>query len=457
METTAAHAPETKTTEALATPPATKAPTALDADGMAWIPESKFDELQAKTAKLNRRAAKLGCPPIVVEQVEERFVPVRKHNGVEWVTTGYKREVHVRVAGVAPQVAGWTFVARLQHGEGGNIVSKAPSERSTQLDENLWLVDPVCEHCKTKRARKDTFILRDASGSHRQVGRNCLADFLRTADVEMALTFWKYLHEIEIEIASGGDSDDDEGLGGGGFRGRRYWHVESVLNAAASAIRVLGWTSRAAALSYVEASGGFGTGGRATSDTVEWLVDPPRPSSDPKVAEEERRLRKKLAPIERDSKVAIDTLEWIRRRLDPTSDYERNLKVALTGDFIDPRTSIGLVVSAVQAHLRRIGELDRKANPAKRPSQHVGEIGKRLRDLPCKILSTRQIVNDDWTSTLVVFETDDGDQLKWFATGEHEFVVGARVKLTGTVKKHDEWKSTKATLLNRCVVVEENA
>ena len=430
-----------------AAPQQTRPTSYLDDEGCAWIPESRYDLLADKAAKLNKRAAKLGCSPIGVCVREERFKPIRdEHTDI----VRYRREVRVQITGSAPQVAGWTFVARIQHGEGGNIVSKAPSERETALDEALWLADPVCDHCHTKRGRKDTFILRAQDGSRKQVGRNCLADFLRTADVEMALAFWKYLYEIERDL--GGGEDEDEGGWGGGC-GRHYFDLNETLLAAARAIRVDGWTSRSAAKAYEEASGGRHKD--ATSDTVGFILDPPW-GRGPQADEVNREIRAKLAtyaPVEHDTTVATATLEWIRRRLDPQSDYERNLKVALTPDYVEPK-NLGLVVSAVQAWLRFSNQYEAKKLEARPDAGYVGEVGKRLRNIPCKVTFTKTWTNDmtGFVTNLLVFVDAEGHEFKWFASGSRGLEVGRDVLLTGTVKAHEEFRGRKGTLLSRCIV-----
>lgn len=440
-------AQETTAEQPAEAPKPTAGPTPLlDANGEAWIPESKLEPLQAKAAKLNRRAAKLGCPPIGVEPVGERFIPVRKHNGVEWVVVGRRREVLVRVTGAAPQVAGWTFVARIEHGPVGNIVSRAPSERGMALSEDLWLVDPVCEHCNLSRRRRDTFVLRDEQGTVKRVGRNCLADFLREADVANALAFWKFLREVELEI--GGSGEDDEDFGGG-CRERVYFGTGDVLRAAASAIRVDGWVSRSAA------KDDLGISVRAsTADTVSWILDPPKPSRDERIAREEaaKRALYEEKP-EADGKVAAEALEWVRHRLDPTSDYERNLKVALTADFVDPR-NLGLAVSGMQAWLRQVARREAENRPAAPDAGWLGEKGQRLRKIRARVIDSRVWTSEvtGFTTNLIVFVDEAGHELKWFASGSRGLAIGRDVVLTGTVKEHAEWKGRKGTILSRCVV-----
>ncbi len=55
-------------------------------------------------------------------------------------------------------------------------------------------------------------------------------------------------------------------------------------------------------------------------------------------------------------------------------------------------------------------------------------------------------------STLVKFLDDAGNVLTWFASGDQDYVPGARVTIDGTDKKHSDYKGVRETALSRVVV-----
>ena len=71
---------------------------------------------------------------------------------------------HVTVTGKAPKLDGWRLVAVLDHlvGGAGTIVNVVPGE--TVNVEAYTSGKPVCDHCKTTRARKDTVLVRHEDG-----------------------------------------------------------------------------------------------------------------------------------------------------------------------------------------------------------------------------------------------------------------------------------------------------
>lgn len=91
------------------------------------------------------------------------------------------------------------------------------------------------------------------------------------------------------------------------------------------------------------------------------------------------------------------------------------------------------------------------------PSQWIGEVNKRLRDIPVTLIKHKVIESEFGGCNLYTFETNEGNILNWFtATEPDELIEGQRFLLTGTVKEHKEYKKTKQTILTRCKIkVEE--
>ena len=84
------------------------------------------------------------------------------------------RFIDVEVEGTAI-VNGWQFAASLEYTDKGNIISGV---EGIEIPERYYKCAPWCEHCKTARDRKYSFIVRNTeSGEFKQVGKACLKDF----------------------------------------------------------------------------------------------------------------------------------------------------------------------------------------------------------------------------------------------------------------------------------------
>lgn len=137
------------------------------------IYEENITGLVARLEKLNRRAVRIGATPITWTVAGEEFEEVAGKPGLK------HRLVILDVVGETPKFNGWMFVGTLNHTEEGNIIRAIPgAEIPVQYRDRR----PVCDHCKANRIRRDTYIVRHDDGTHKQVGSNCLHDFLGHAD-----------------------------------------------------------------------------------------------------------------------------------------------------------------------------------------------------------------------------------------------------------------------------------
>ena len=81
--------------------------------------------------------------------------------------------------GVEPvSTSEWSLVATLHHRPGRPTgVELAPG--TERIDVNAWSrSEGWCEHCRTRRARRTTYLLRRRTGSLAQIGSSCLAEFI---------------------------------------------------------------------------------------------------------------------------------------------------------------------------------------------------------------------------------------------------------------------------------------
>ena len=420
---------------------------AQEPESYVTIPESNLYRLEDRVAKMNKRAAKLGLAEIEVTEIsrETRQVYVGDNALGEPVYVG-RVWLTLDVQGEKPTVPGWTLVGAIDHQDvtdGSLNVLRAP--RGEKVPESYRKARPTCDHCNTTRRRRDTFILRDESGTHKQVGRNCLADFLGEGTTAAQLMGWlTFVREIS---AMG-----DEYAGEGGGTGRSdYEETGRYLAAVAAAIRVDGWVSRGRA--YDEEM-------RSTADFA-WSVLYPS-SYDLKRADHPR-----VTPD--DNEVAQKALTWIRNlpESEREGDYLANLYAACARDGFRAKQS-GVVASLVgaaypramrdaEAERRKQAEAEarRKANEEKGISEHVGEIKERLRNVPVTIEKIRGWEGNYGYTTFVSMRDASNNLLVWYASGDIADDLpaeGTSCKLTGTVKKHgtDKYTGEASTSVNRC-------
>lgn len=84
-------------------------------------------------------------------------------------------------------------------------------------------------------------------------------------------------------------------------------------------------------------------------------------------------------------------------------------------------------------------------------SEYVGEVGERLRDMTAIFKSARGFSGMYGWTNIYTFQRGE-DILVWFTAKDLDLEKGQPVLLTGTVKKHEEFREVKTTQLSRCIV-----
>lgn len=376
------------------------------------VPSFRVAELNRRVEVLNRRVTRTGGTGLTLEVSGET---------VSGTGESMERWSEVTVVGDVPRVDGWQFVARVEHHETGNIVSTAPGSL-VELPNSFRLNGASCSHCQAARNRKDTFVLYK-DGDLRQVGRNCLADFLRSGDPEVALRVWSVYASVRGLL----NEAADRGFGPTDPRG---FSTVYFLACTVAAIRESGWVSKTVASQVGRAS---------TADIASFIA-----SNKPKGR----------TPVAEDFAEAGEVAAWIEDLAgrEDLNDYMSNLRAAVAVGCVERRHE-GIVASGVAARRRELEKAAQAAadaaREAERPSSHVGVVDKRYDLRGLTVRSARQCSNDWGTSLMLLLEDQDGNDLKCFVRGE-SFEVGDVLGGKATIKSHEDYKGRRVTMLTRC-------
>lgn len=405
------------------------------------IPESNMAGLRARVEKLNKRAAKLGCPPISIVEVGREVLRYKEHRFsdidglVESDQAAAERIIPlvlVTMTGEAPKLNGWTFLGTIQHlGEEGNILRLVPEET---VPEAYRKATNNCDQCRTARPRIDTFIVRHDDGRHAQVGRQCLKDFLGHEDPEHAASMAGLFCDARDLMGEAADPD----WGGGGGNSFDFEDRLMFMTRVAQAVRLYGWVSKAMARDQDKTP----TAAEASS-----LLHPPK--NQPRPPE----------PTEADGKMAEAAIAWVQAleadRGPNANDYEWNLITAFKNeDGLLHRRCLGIAASAVSGY-GRAKEIEMRRSHAAQTSKHFGTVKVRA-DFTLTVVSVRFIAGDYGTTAIHSLVDADGNQATWFSSSE-TLEVGKTYLLKGTVKAHQVYQGVAQTVITRCKVLTEAA
>lgn len=401
------------------------------AEGM--ISASKLEDFKRRIAALQKKTAKHGLPPIMVAYGQPQFVKLpQKDWEVELgIAPRYEQQIPVSLDMPAVQIKGWRFLATVDHRSDGtgpdkkptfhNIIKLAPGVGS--LSSAYRTAGPHCDHCKTQRWRKETFVL-EKDGRQVRVGRQCLRDFIGHEDAETLILLAQTIDDLRGAVG------EDSEFGGGGSDYDAAVRVERALVRAAQAVNTYGYVSRKQAEAQNIES---------TADTVSFALFPPRNAP-----------REKLPPPPSPADEALGkaALAWVRSA-PGDSDFMYNVRTAAAQDYTYAR-DLGLLVAIIPAYERAQGIL--REGEGLPPGAHLGKVGDRFGGAGKKalppleaVITKRRVLDGTYgTTTLLGMRTPEGADLLWFATGvvSPMYGEGKRVRVTGTVKAHIQDKLT---------------
>lgn len=426
------------------------------------IPFENVAALSHKFGLMTRRANRLGVPaPRILLQPDR--VEIRRERdefSSEWREVAY-RVVDFTVSGEAPKLpGGWRLVATLQHTDAGNLIRTVPGLEG-DLPVHFRTADPRhCDHCGKPRSRRDTYVVARDRGEidpsdgrslfpghfqdglvYRQVGSDCIKDFLGGANPEALAAWFAMMAGLEAMAVEAGE----EGWGGSGRREKLY-PLEDVLALAAGAIRQFGWVS----------------GSMARNDIGE-NVERPRSATKQRVLDnlDPRTLAhlKKVSPrdvIEPDGELGALALMYWQDYLhlkDDHSDFDQNISVVVGLEHLDSRM-IGYASYLPAGYLRHMEqEVEREAKRRERVAQaanmagsaHQGKVGERL-NLAVEVTFVKYLESQWGVSYLTKMVDASGNAFVWFASKEYK--AGDKLKGKATVKSHqvrDEIAETQVT------------
>jgi len=356
---------------------------------------SNEQRMREKLEHLQSRARRLRIQPFTFA-----FGEPFKSDDKKWRVT-------VTARGQRPVMSGWRFAATLEiiPGSDGHLVKSVPGMTLPSLRGR----DPaLCEHCRTRRVRKETFIIINDSGELKQVGRECLQDYVGN-DVAAAVAMIAVMGDLENAL---GDDDEEEYSGGGG--GALVLDLEEFLSYVAAVAREDGFISskmvQEGKAQFSTASSALDRISRARKSQKEGII---------------QRKLDELLPKEVDVQTAESATAWALQ-LPATSDFNNNLRILAKTGYVRLK-NLGIAAYIVGGYLREQGrrrESQRNAHLLPQEEQHfLGTVGER-RDFDAIVLG--HFATDGFYGTTHIYRLAiDGCQAVWFASREEQAFLEA--------------------------------
>lgn len=379
--------------------------------------EGNMERLERKLTLIQSKCKKYGCE-FNASIVGEVFKEVKDKVTGEIKTT---RFIQVEASGVA-KVNGWEFVATIEHSCPVNVIRAFRTEY--EIPDRYYTSAPVCEHCNSKRNRKDTYLIRNIeTGEFKQVGKSCLKDFTNGLSAEAVARYISWFDEL---IRGQAPTD--------GFT--PYCDVFEIIQLAVEAVNLYGYQK--AYNPYEEESYG-----QSTRDVVCDVLN------DCKGAK--KHLEKGFNVDRKGNKEKAQAVIDFVASLPNEYGYVSNLKAICSKEYCQSR-DLGILVSSVACYDREMRYQEKRAKEQKEQSKSswVGATGERItiEEASVKLLTSWETM---YGYTYMYQFVDKAGNIYIWKTSNN--VEGETVSLKGTVKAHSDFNGVKQTELTRCKVI----
>jgi hypothetical protein len=413
--------------------------------------KAAFDKVFARAV---RKATKLGVPALTATFGK----PVTREILRKGRPTGrFVTDLPVTITGENPSLNGWKLtgiITPLKTDDGSilPLVTTVPGE--TVSDDTRNTSDPLkCDHCGARRDRLETFVVTHENGTEKQVGRQCLADFLGGA-AQNSPAALASLAGLRTDL-------DNEVKALGNFTRSFYSDsLETVFACTLAVIRKHGWVPTSKARMTYEIATRTHVG-----ESMDALACKPNPDNFDTneqfvqalaIWTHETSLRAPQLPTFADYDQAREILEhlnvWFDQQLDngALNDYLASCRIIL-GARAANRKAMGIACSMVPLALKEMGLMDRvdpvlaKLLEAKKVSTYIGTIGKR--ETFKALFIERLPTNFGSVSTFLV-----GTNIVKTFTAVGNLKAGDEVTIKATPQRHSEFRGVRETVMNRVVV-----
>ena len=399
--------------------------------------------MEAKLAKLNKRAARLALAPVVAIVDNVRTVRCDYASpGAYWPEGAdhpHRDLIDVTLLGDAPVIDGFKFIASIDCRGETPIVRRNPGDDTgVDLSEFYTASPDRCDHCNAKRRRNDVLILRDTStGKLIQIGRNCAADFFRSKDAVAMVRVYALYATLRDEDSY--DMDKATSV-----REETYVNLFRLLEMTSAVVRKFGWVS--SKMVWDNEDGLVKTADRVMTSLF-WR--------------RETRADLLATTTPKDTALASYVVAWLNREFVaiPKADrneFQHNVCGSIEDGMVRTR-NFGYIVWAINGynvHLDKLARAERTKVSAAL-SAHIGSVGDRC-TFTARCEAVRRFEGYYGPRDMCRFADADGNVIVWWATTEPRLTVGNTYDFKATIKKHDTFNGVAQTVVSRAWLENED-
>lgn len=411
--------------------------------GAVLVPLEEMVVFNKRLESLNKKALKFGLEPVrVIEAITQRFYRAYEYAGADQdflsIRLNKLREGQLPPHGEQVveinrieldypiiRLGDWQVIARIEAlNDKENLifaVTRDPQDNTTAEEHRHSGVS--CQHCNTKRSRKESYLLRNAADAHyKEVARTCLKDF--TGIDPSAVLFMAQLQEL-LNLSAEFDPESGAGMGR-----PTSISTEGYLARVAFCIEKSGWVSSTRAREQ---------GLTATFEDAmavdRWLED------------DQELAKKFFSSYERHKTTARQAIDWYAKKT-PRDSFDYNVKALLGKEFLSlDRKHLAFTAAGVNGYLRHLSYQVNKSSQTL--SKHFGKAG----DKQTVQLTVEDVINFG-TMHRIIFRDAAGNRITWMTSSQPQELIennaiGRAFNARFTIKTHEEFRGENTTVVTR--------
>lgn len=393
-----------------------------------YIYEDYFVDIEKKLKRIGKKCEKHGNPFVFnvvgteIKEVIDEETKEKRH---------YKFIV-IEVEGTA-KINDYECVAVLENHEFGNVIRRINTE--IEIPERFLSTDNFCEHCNSKRPRKELYIIHNVkTDEFKQVGSSCLMLYTNGLNAEYVASYINGITELE----------EFDGYVGGGAK--YYIPVNEVIEYATEIINKIGYFNSNSNLPTKYLVGEMISGIRSFGDKVEKVNE--------MLVEHKFEIYFNKSDFHKDDteETAEKIIEYYLG-LENDSEFINNVQVILKDGYVEWH-NLGFLCYLPEGYFKYIQKEIEKAKRIEvdEKSNHFGEVGKRYKDINVYRMEMLTCFDTQYGCMYIYkIVLDSGDILIWKTSNWIDDYVKAQ-SITFTVKEHSEYNGIQQTEVTRCKI-----
>lgn len=368
------------------------------------------------------------CVDEYVQNLQKKFPFVEMSYEIYPIENTHKFKLIVSVNVPIIKHDGYTYVATLKSVALDNNSREVVVYGSKENLSEYYSLEFRCDHCHTNHIRYTVHVFENENGERKIIGSSCAKAYF---GIDIAQSLNKLLNFYSVDL-----SDEIEENFCSNFRSlSSSFDKEEFAKVVRGVIKHDGkYISR----SNSEYSDAIPT----SSNAILCLKNPAYKTK------EEKEYDEKIFSAGSDLDYSKVVEYWDEK--EETNNFIHNVKISLK--MQQPKE--GFIAYAVWEYMREVEDFTgkKKLNEISKNSEYFGEIKQRL-TVNAEVVKLIERETQYGMSTIVKLISDDANVITWFASrifSDDELKEGMKVKLTGTVKGHNEYKGVKSTILTRC-------